>query len=413
MRESLAVFGVRHYSKFFSARLISNLGNGMGPIAFAFAVLAMPDGTPTTLSFVLASQAIPLVLFLPLGGVIADRLGRARVIGSTDMVLAAVVATMGVLFLTHNATVPVIMALSFIAGCLNAMWYPAFSGLAADVVPEEHLQRGNAYVSFASNSGLIVGTAVGGIVVSVLGAPIAIIFDACTFLVAGFLVFTFRQVSPRQKSEQSTVRDLSDGWKVFVSYRWIVVVVAAFSFIVMVLRGSEEVLGPVLALDRYGGPTGWSIVLAGQAVGLLAGALLASRIRPRRPMLFCALVTGVLPAFLLAMALAAPIWVIAGLAFAWGVAMESFYVVWITAIQQRVPREALSRVMAYDAFGSLVFGPIGLALAGPLLAAIGMANTLYVATAVSLAGVAAMLLAPSVRRMKALDPIDAEPQTGS
>ena len=402
MKQSFEVFRVPKYPSFFAARCISNLGNGMGPIALAFAVLALPDSTPTSLSLVLAAQAIPMVALLPLGGVIADRLGRARVIAITDVVLSAVVAAIGVLFLTNTATIPVVMALSFVAGCLNALWYPAFTGLAADVVPDKHLQGANAYISFASNSGLIIGTGVAGIIVATLGPSIAIIIDAATFLVAGILVFTFRHVSKRQPTEQSHLRDLVDGWKVFTSFRWIVVVVGAYSLILMVMRGAEEVVGPVLALEIYGGAAGWSLVLAGQSIGLLVGAVIASRFKPKRPMVFGALATGALVPYLLALAFASPLWVVVPLAFFWGVAMDAFYIVWLTEVQSRVPREALSRVMSYDAFGSLIFGPLGLALAGPLVVVIGIANTLFVGAAVCCAAVAAMLLAPSVRGLRAL-----------
>jgi predicted MFS family arabinose efflux permease len=402
VKQSFEVFRVPKYPSFFAARFISNLGNGMGPIALAFAVLALPDSTPTSLSLVLAAQAIPMVALLPLGGVIADRLGRARVIAITDVVLSAVVAAIGVLFLTNTATIPVVMALSFVAGCLNALWYPAFTGLAADVVPDKHLQGANAYISFASNSGLIIGTGVAGIIVATLGPSIAIIIDAATFLVAGILVFTFRHVSKRQPTEQSHLRDLVDGWKVFTSFRWIVVVVGAYSLILMVMRGAEEVVGPVLALEIYGGAAGWSLVLAGQSIGLLVGAVIASRFKPKRPMVFGALATGALVPYLLALAFASPLWVVVPLAFFWGVAMDAFYIVWLTEVQSRVPREALSRVMSYDAFGSLIFGPLGLALAGPLVVVIGIANTLFVGAAVCCAAVAAMLLAPSVRGLRAL-----------
>ena len=119
-------------------------------------------------------------------------------------------------------------------------------------------------------------------------------------------------------------------------------------------------------------------------------------------MVFGALATGALVPFLLALAFAAPLWVVVPLAFFWGVAMDAFYIIWLTEVQSRVPREALSRVMSYDAFGSLIFGPLGLALAGPLVVVIGIANTLFVAAAVCGAAVAAMLLAPSVRGLRAL-----------
>ena len=247
------------YRRLLAARTISNLGNGISPIALAFGVLALPGATPTSLSLVLAAQALPLVIMLPLGGVIADRMGRARVIAATDIVLSAVVMTMAVLFLTGNATVPILIVLSFVSGILNGLWYPAFTGLVPDVVKEEeHLQPANAYVGIGSNIGLIVGNAVGGLLVAAFGSGIAIAIDALTFLTAGILVFTFREVSVPHDSGESVMGDLIHGWRVFISMRWVVVIVAGFSVIVMVERGATEVMGPVLANESYGGPAGWA-----------------------------------------------------------------------------------------------------------------------------------------------------------
>jgi MFS family permease len=67
------------FQKLFIARTISNIGNGIAPIALAFGILDLEGATPTSLSLVLAAQALPMVIVLPIGGVIADRLGRARV----------------------------------------------------------------------------------------------------------------------------------------------------------------------------------------------------------------------------------------------------------------------------------------------------------------------------------------------
>jgi MFS family permease len=73
-----ALWGNANYRRLFAARTISNLGNGIAPIALAFGVLELPGTTPTSLSLVLAAQAVPLVVMLPIGGVIADRFGRSR-----------------------------------------------------------------------------------------------------------------------------------------------------------------------------------------------------------------------------------------------------------------------------------------------------------------------------------------------
>ncbi len=394
-----ALLGNARFRRLFLARTISNIGNGVAPIAIAFGVLSLPGATPTSLSIVLAAQALPLVLVLPIGGVIADRLGRARVIAVTDIILSAFVMTTAVLFLTGNATIALLAILGAISGCLNALWWPAMSGMVPDVVADEHLQPANAFVSVASNGGLIAGNAIGGLLVALVGSGWAIALDSLSFLVAGALVFSMRDVSTPHRSGESTLADLAHGWRVFWSYRWVVVVVGAFSFIVMVWRGAEEVMGPVLAREIYGGAAGWALIMTFQSIGLLLGAIVASRLRVRRPLVIGLLATLALPLWLITLALELPIiWVAVG-SFAFGVSLELLAVWWFTAMQTNIPREALSRVSAYDAMGSLMFGPIGLALAGPLIAGVGARAAFFIAAAVSAAAVLGALLFRSVRQL--------------
>jgi predicted MFS family arabinose efflux permease len=398
------------YRRLFASRLISNIGNGVAPIAIAFGVLALPDGSPTGLSVVLTAQAIPAVLVLPIGGVIADRVGRPRMIGICDTIQAVVVGAIGLLFITGLATVPLLACLSALVGVLNGLWYPAYPGLATDVVPDKHLQPANAYMSVAGNGGFVVGTALGGLLVAAIGSGWAILIDGVSFLIAGLLVFSLRRFSRPHRSGESPVRDLLDGWKVFVSYRWIVAVVVAFSFVVMVMRGAEEVLGPVLANERYGGPAGWSAILGALSVGLLLGAVVASRLRPSRPIALGMAVCFALPAWLISLAVAAPLPVVMLFGFVWGVAIEILQVFWLTALQRNVPAESLSRVSSYDAFGSLIFGPIGLALAGPMLAFIPISEAFAICAVVSAAAVAGALLVPSVWRLRRSDGLPTMPK---
>ncbi|MFM9135473.1 MAG: MFS transporter [bacterium] len=398
------------YRRLFSSRLISNIGNGIAPIAIAFGVLALPDGSPTGLSIILAAQAVPVVLVLPVGGVIADRVGRPRMIAVCDMLMAIVVGVIGLVFVLGIATVPLLAGLNVLAGVLVGLWYPAYPGLAADVVPDEHLQPANAYMSVAGNGGFIVGTALGGLLVAAIGSGWAILIDAASFLVAGALVFSLRRFSRPHDSGESPVRDLIDGWQTFISYRWIVAVVLAFSLIVMVWRGAEEVLGPVLALEEYGGPAGWSAILGAMAVGLLLGAILASRLRVERPIAFGMAVCLLLPAWLLTLAFAAPLPVVMAAAFTWGFAMELMVVLWFTALQRNVPPESLSRVSSYDAFGSLMFGPLGLALAGPLLAFIPISEAFLIAALVAATAIVGALLVPSVWRLRSSDGLPGMPE---
>lgn len=409
MSVNRALWGNAHYRKLFAARTISNIGNGIMPIALAFGVLDLPGTTPTSLSIVLAAQAVPLIIMLPIGGVVADRLGRARVIAVTDVVLSGFVFAVAALFFTGTATIPLLAGLSFVMGILNGLWWPAMSGLVPDVMHnDEHLQPANAYISVASNGGLIVGNAIGGLLVAAFGSGIAIAIDATTFLVAGLLVFTFRRVSKPHDSGESMLGDLAHGWRIFIGFRWVWIITLAFSFIVMVLRGAEEVMGPVLALEEYGGATGWALVLACMSAGLLLGAVVGSRIRVRRPMVFGMLISLALPVWLVTLAFALPLPVVAVGACAWGLAIELFMVLWLTALQTNVPRDSLSRVMAYDAMGSLMFGPIGLALAGPLVASVGLQTGFLIAAGVALAAILASLLSSSVRNLRSgTSPVEA------
>lgn len=401
----------QHFKKLIVSRTISNIGNGIAPIALAFGVLHLPGTTPTSLSIVLAAQAVPLVIMLPIGGVLADKLGRARVIGIADMIMSISVMTIAVLFLTGNATVPLLALLGVVNGTLAAFWYPAMSALPPEVVPDELLQSANGYVAVAQNGGLIGGSALGGILVATVGSGWAIAVDSLTFLVAGYLVFSFRHVSKPSTSTDSTLEGLIHGWKVFTSYKWIVVIVAAFSIIVMVWRGSEEVMGPVLALEIYGGASGWAVILSAQSIGLLVGAYLGGKINPRRPMLFGMLVTLSIPLFMFALAAQAPLFIAAIAAFILGIGLDIFYVVWITALQRKVPRESLSRVTSYDAMGSLMFGPIGLALAGPLISGAGAVLAFSIAGALALAAIIGSLLFKCVRVVT--NDVEVEPELSS
>ena len=387
------------FRRLFWSRAISNVGNGVAPIALAFGVLALPGASPTSLSIVLAAQAIPLVLMLPFGGVIADRLGRARVIMVTDALVSVFVMTMAILFITGHANVPILAILGALSGLLNGMWYPAMSGLTPDVVPDEQLQSANALVSIATNVGFIAGNALGGVLVALVGPGWAIAIDSVSFVISAALIYSIRHVAKPHDSGESVLSDLIHGWRVFLSFRWIVVIVGCFSFVVMVWRGAEEVLGPVLALEIYGGPKGWALVMACQGVGLLVGGIVASRVRAGRPLVIGMLITLALPAWLLLLAAEVPLPVAAAGALTFGVALELFYVFWLTALQTRVPRESLSRVNSYDALGTMMFGPIGLALAGPLVAVIGLHTTFILGAVIAALAVAVSLMFRSVRQL--------------
>ncbi len=402
------MFANRRFRTLWFARLISNLGNGMAPTAISFGVLGLDGATPRDLGIVLAAQAIPLVLMLPIGGVLADRFPRALIISSTDVILGAFVSVAGILFLTGHATVLNLVVIHVFAGILNALWWPAFPGLVPAVMEDRDLQQANALIAIASNAGMISGAGVAGILIAAFGSGSAILIDGITFFVAGALVFSFRHITPAQPSGESMIRDLNHGWKTFMSFRWLWVTVGAFSVIVACMRAGFDVGGPVLMKTSFDGPTSWAIIQTAQAVGFFAGAVLASRIRPSRPLVFCMAVTVIMPIGLAAMAIPLPVWVLSVTGFLLGASFEQWGVMWGTAMQTHIPRESLSRASAFDAMGSLVLGPIGLAVAGPIISAFGLRTLFLGCAAVTTVFLVLPLLEREVRDLRWLDP---EPET--
>jgi hypothetical protein len=171
----------------------------------------------------------------------------------------------------------------------------------------------------------------------------------------------------------------------------------------MALLAGQTVLGPVVAKEHLGGPSAWGAIVAAESAGLLLGGLVLLRYRPQR-ILFVGCLTLIpgVPA-LAALALPAPLAVILVTMLLAGCGLEMFNVLWTVAIQQRIPRDRLSRVSAYDALGSFVFIPIGLTLAGPLADAIGVAETIWAAAAVEVAVIVFMLAFSDVRTLRRTD----------
>ncbi len=377
----------------------------MAPIALAFGILKLPGGDATKLGLVLGSSSVTLLLMFPFGGVIADRYGRARLVGTADIVAGSLFSIQAILFFTGHAPIPVLMLINALFGITWGIWWPAFSGIMPALLPDESLQRGNAFNQLFSNVAMVLGAATGGVLVANFGSAFALALDAASFLVAGVLVFSVRHMTPAMESVENTMlHDIKAGWKVFISFHWIVAIVAAFSFIVMVWAGAESVLGPMIALKRFNGASSWSIVLTCESVGFIVGSLVALKINPKRPMLFLMLATTPLTFYVSSMAFASSIWIIALGAFICGISVDLWSSIWSTALQQRVPRESLSRVSAYDGMGSMLFRPIGLAIAGPLSIWIGTTKTLYYGAALAAICIGLTLLVPQVRNLKRLEP---------
>jgi hypothetical protein len=252
----------------------------------------------------------------------------------------------------------------------------------------------------------MIGPAISGALVAGVGAGWALAIDAASFGVSAIFLAQLRLPPHTKLPPQSFLRDLREGWHEFVSRTWVWTIVVAAS-VGNMMSSVFIVLGAAIAKSSLGGAPAWALILAALSAGSFAGGFIPLRVRPRRPLFFGSVLLSPLALPIALTALKAPVLAIAAAAFVAGVGNMTFNALWETALQRHVPPAALSRVSAYDWFGSLAFRPLGLALAGPAAAAFGTSATLWTAAAGVLAMVAFALAVPSVRTLEA-EPATAE-----
>ena len=386
--------------RLFIARFISNFGNGMGPIALAFGILALPNGSANMLGLVLGTTTVVFLIMAPFGGVIADKYGRARMVGLTDMAAGLVLLIQVAYFATGDVPIAVLLITNGFFGLMWGIFWPAFSGLMPAVLPEAGLQKGNALNAFMTNAGVILGAAAAGLLIDVFGVAFTLAIDAASFFISGVMIFTFRHLTPRaEHTENTMLDDLLHGWRVFLSFRWIVIIVGAFSFIVMCWAAAENVLGPLIALEHFNGPKSWSFVITAESAGLIVGSIIAIKVKPKYPLRFLMLSSFTITFYIWSLAKPQSLLMIAFGAFLFGITLDLWGTLWSTALQRKVPRDSLSRVSSFDAMGSMMFRPIGLAIAAPLSTLLGIENFLQILAAITVVAIIVPLLDPQVRNM--------------
>jgi MFS family permease len=411
MRGRLQALEERPFRLLFLGQSVSQLGDGMVGVALAFAVLDL-TGSATDLGIVLAARTVPLVVFLLVGGVWADRLPRRGLMVTTDVIRLAAPGLMAALLIAGGAQVWSIAVLAAVAGGASAFFQPAIAGIMPAVVSAERLQQANALRAISEAVGRIAGPALAGVLVVAVGPGWALAVDAATFGVSAVFLAMIAMPPHVRVAQQSFVNDLREGWDDFRSRAWLWTTVLSAS-VGNLLFAAYFVLGPLLADRQLGGAGAWALIASGFGAGLVIGGLVLLRLDPARPMLVAT--AGVafytLPLAFLAVPTAAVVTALGGLLAGAGLAVANN--LWETTTQRHVPPAKLSRVSSYDWFGSLAMQPIGMLIWGPIAEEIGVGTALWVAFALQLATILALFAVREIRELPAFPratpaPADAE-----
>jgi MFS family permease len=367
MRAYLRVLERPAFRNLWLAQTTSVIGDRLVIVALALFVTDL-TGSATDVGLVLGAQTLPFVIFLLIGGVWADRLPRARLMIATDVVRAALHVLLAALIFTDVVEIWHLVVIEALFGTAEAFFRPAYTGLLPRTIPEPEIQEAQALSNMTNNLAELTGPALATALVLGVGAGWAFLFDALTF-VASALFLTrvrVREVPPAAGERRTLLAELAEGFQHVRSRSWLWVTVVVFALAVPLANAPLFVLGPTVAESSYDSVALFGIVTTILGAGAVAGALAGLRWRPRHPMRAALLVLAPWPALLVIFGAVAPVAILLFLAFATGVGFALFDVLWNTAMAERIPAHALSRVSSYDWMGSLILLPVGFLVAGPL-----------------------------------------------
>ncbi|MFF7363290.1 MFS transporter [Streptomyces sp. NPDC008125] len=276
---------VRGFRLLLAGQLSSTVGDYCYAVALPWLILS-GDGGPVLLGTVLACYGIPRVVTIPLGGVVADRIGGRRVMLVADLVRAAAVGILAVLASTGTPTLAQLAPIAVVLGACSGVFIPASYTLLPALLPKEDLGRGNALSTMVNQVGGLLGPTAGGALVAAFDAGPALTVDAASFLVSALVLARIRSgadADAPQKdgpagAEKSPARETTFA-ELLRHGRLLHVVLVVALVCNLAFNGTIEVALPELAHQGMGA-TGYGVLLTCLSLGGLAGSLVAARSRP-------------------------------------------------------------------------------------------------------------------------------------
>jgi MFS family permease len=383
----MSAFRHRNYRLYFAGQLVSLTGTWMQSVAQAWLAYQLTNSA-ALLGIVGFAGQVPALLFSPVGGLIADRFPRRRVLLATQGASMLLAFALAALTLSGRITVPWILTLAALSGMVNAFDIPTRQAFAVDMVGREDLINAIALNSSVFNGARVIGPAIAGILVAKIGEGWCFLANGVSYIAVLACLLAMRLPAHlRERSKSSAWSSVREGF-VYVARARPVRALLLLLGLVSLTGMPYAVLMPVFAKEILGGGAHeLGLMMGCSGAGALVGALvLASRKRVKGLGVFVAFCAGGLGLALIAFSFSRTFWLSAALLVPVGFCMMSEMASSNTLIQSLIPDRMRGRVMSVYAMMFMGMAPIGALLAGTLATRIGAPATVAAGGAVCIVG---------------------------
>ncbi len=398
----LRVFRHRNFRLFYLGQLISLAGTWMQAVAQDWLVLELTND-PVALGIVAAAQFVPVMVLGLFGGVVADAVPKRVALMFTQSGAAALALVLGLLVLGGHVEVWQVMVMAFLLGVINAFDMPIRQSFVVEMVGRPDVASAVALNSAAFNAARVVGPAIAGVLISLIGLAPLFLVNAASYLVviAGYLMMDVRQLAPvahahLERSVRAVTDSLVEGLRYVRATPVILLCVGLIGAVSMVAL-NFPVLGPLIARDLLGGGAEtYGFLMAAAGVGSLVSALMLAF--GGRATLKRVFVGGVLIGVaVLGVGLSSTVPVSVVLMGIVGWSTVAIGATTNTIIQLSVPDDLRGRVMSVYTTVFAGTTPVGSILAGAAASRIGVSTTLVLAGCIT-AGTTLIAAVWAVRR---------------
>ena len=387
LQSSLRAFRHRDYRLFFAGQLTSLVGTWMQTVAQSWLVYRI-TGSATLLGVVGFASQFPIFLLSPIAGAVADTYPRRKTMIIIQTLMMLLSFPLAALTLMNRIQVWQIMVLAILLGFVNSFDIPVRQSFIAEMVGREDLINAIALNSSMMNGARVIGPAVAGILVSIVGEGWCFLLNGVSYLavIIGLLFIRAGNTPPREH-HGSRMDAILEGFR-FALHTKPVRALLLLLGVVSLMGMPYSVLMPIFADDiLHGGPKGLGLLMGFAGIGALLGAaLLAGRQGVRglgRWVMFACAGFG---SSLIFFSLSRNFWLSMVLLIPTGFSMMVQMASSNTLIQSMVPDRLRGRVMAIYSMMFVGMAPFGALLAGVLAHLLGAPMTVAIGGLVCIAG---------------------------